>query len=614
MCGIAGFIGAGDAQDLLRMGERQQHRGPDASGTWLDRDRRVYLGHQRLSILDIHDGQQPMSNKDNSLVVVFNGEIYNHAELRKELEGKGHVFFTDHSDTEVLLHGYRQWGKELPGHLNGMWSFALYDVKQGLLFCSRDRFGKKPFYFAPKEDSFVFASELSSLVQHSEVNGEVDPLALKKYFAYGFIPSPLSIYRGIFKLPAAHNLVFDLARQTVVTRPYWSFRLDESPAKAEEALAEELHELLKKAVCRRMVADVPLGIFLSGGLDSSTIAALAVDAGSTTPVQTYSIGFENEAFDESVYAEEVARFLRTEHTIRKIDVGSALEVMPMVIGQLDEPMGDSSLIPSYLLCKHARERVTVALGGDGADEMLAGYGPFKALKLARRYQSVIPGAVHGAIRALSGLLPVRHYYMSTDFKIKRFLRGLSYPEALWNPVWLGPLEPSELTGLFEVPIRVEEVYEEAIKVWEECDSDSDIDRTLSFYTRLYLPDNILVKMDRASMMNSLEVRSPFLDIDLVNFFSRLPREFKFRNGVSKYLLRNLAKSLLPPRILNRSKQGFAIPLGEWFRKRHLQISDISPVGSQNQRYIQSMVQSHVDGRADNRLFLWNQWVLNNNSL
>ncbi|MGR9053938.1 MAG: asparagine synthase (glutamine-hydrolyzing), partial [Gammaproteobacteria bacterium] len=443
MCGIAGFVGVGQTEDIRRMNLAQSSRGPDADGVWCDKEQGIYLGHRRLSILDIEGGAQPMWTSDGALGIVFNGEIYNHAELRDELKSLGHVFVSDHSDTEVLLIGYREWGASLTKRLNGMWAFALYDRNEQRLFCSRDRFGKKPFYYTRQPDLFAFASELSALTAHSAIEPTISRLALKKYFAYGYIPAPHSIYDNVYKLPGGHSLTFDLKTGQIDIKQYWDFVIEPFetvPAEPEQVWGEQLRDLLGKAVKRRLISDVPIGTFLSGGIDSSAVSAFAARELGEGKLNTFSIGFDEASFDESEYANAAARHLKTNHHLEWLSLEKAKELLPAIATRLDEPMGDSSLLPTYLLCEYARRHVTVALGGDGADELFAGYDPFRALKWAKLYDKWIPKPVHQAIRLLFARLPVSHRNMSLDFKIKRTLRGLSFAPRYWCPVWMASLD------------------------------------------------------------------------------------------------------------------------------------------------------------------------------
>ena len=533
MCGIAGFVGFGEEQHLLSMSDAMIHRGPDGSGTYIDRSNGVYLAHRRLAILDIESGDQPMWNEDGQICVIFNGEIYNHVDLRKLLSSKGHVFRTDHSDTEVLVHGYEEWGPDLPFRLNGMFAFAIYDRARRRLFISRDLFGKKPLYYSAHDRFFGFASELSALLKLPNVAKDVDEKALRKYFAYGFIPAPNALYRNVAKLPGGYSMTYDLVSGTFTLAQYWQFKIeppDHTSINTEETWGEELRGLLSQAVKRRLISDVPLGIFLSGGIDSSAVLAFAARHVPANQVKTFSIGFREPSFDESKHAKRVAGLLGSDHCHEILSLDAAGELIPAVLSKLDEPMGDSSIIPTYLLCRFARQRVTVALGGDGGDELFAGYDPFKALRLAQWYQRLVPDWVHGGRRALAELMPASEQNMSLDFKVRRGLRGVSYPAAIWNPVSLGALEPSDLQELFHQPVRYEEVFEDAIAAWENSSADNLIDRSLEFYTRFYLQDNILTKVDRASMMVSLEVRAPFLDNDVVEFARKIPTSSNTATG------------------------------------------------------------------------------------
>jgi asparagine synthase (glutamine-hydrolysing) len=599
MCGIAGFVGRGDRADLQRMTHAIAHRGPDADAHWIEETTAVHLGHRRLSIVDLAGGAQPMWTADGKTGVIFNGEIYNHVELREQLKARGCVFQTDHSDTEVLLHAYREWGDEFVTRLNGMWAFAIYDRAAGRVFISRDRFGKKPLYWFHEGGTFAFASELTALQAHPTCPRSVSTNALKKFFAYALIPAPHSILERVSKLPAGHNLVFDLREQKPRVSEYWDFVLEPaSPSKNEDALAEELLALVESATKRRLMSDVPLGVFLSGGIDSSLVAALASRHVPAGALNTFSIGFTEASFDELAWANQVATLLGTNHQTEVLDLDKALEVLPQIFDKLDEPQGDGSLLPTWLLSRFTRRHVTVALGGDGGDELFAGYDPFLALRKADAYSKLVPKPLHIAIRLLASHLPVSHANISLDFKIKRTLRGLTHPPALWNPVWLGALEENEIADFLGKP---EELYSEAIEAWDSCPQRDVVDRTLQFYTKIYLQDGILAKVDRASMMNSLEARAPLLDIEVADFARRLPHEYKLRGGTTKYLLKKAASRVLPAEIINRKKKGFGSPIGPWFRSGRL-------APSSNEPFVQNRLAAHRAGRSDDRLFLWCQLV------
>ncbi|MFC1798234.1 asparagine synthase (glutamine-hydrolyzing) [Thermodesulfobacteriota bacterium] len=612
MCGICGFVGKGSMSDLQRMNQTMIHRGPDAEGYWNDRNTGVYIGHRRLSIIDLSGGAQPMLSKDSQLIVSYNGEIYNHLELREKLEKKGHVFETDHSDTEVLLHGYREWGDELPGRLNGMWAFAIYDQNRNTLFLSRDRFGKKPLFYTLQNRTFAFASELNALIQHSHIQSSISKRSLKKYFAYGYIPAPNSLYERINKLPGGFNLIFNPNDLSLKTYKYWDFVLEPFgtiPKNPEEEWGEQLRDLLRKAVERRLMSDVSLGVFLSGGIDSSSVTAFASQIIGNDNLKTFSISFKEESFDESKYAKKASALFQTEHHQKELSMDRGRGLLTEIISKLDEPMGDISLLPTYLLCRETKKFVTVVLGGDGGDELFAGYDPFRVLRTAEHYNSLVPKPVHQGIRIAASLLPVSHRNMSLDFKLKRTLKGLSYHKKLWNSVWMGPLEPSELDELFNETANIEDIYSEAIDQWEACSQENLVDKTLQFYTKLYLQDDILVKADRASMMNSLEVRAPYLDIELVDFVRKIPSSWKYRNGQTKYILKKALEPVLPNEIIYRSKKGFGAPISSWFKKGMLPIDSAKSIQEIEPSVARHKFTEHQQNRVDHRLFLWNYWLI-----
>jgi asparagine synthase (glutamine-hydrolysing) len=602
MCGIAGFVGRGDRGDLVRMTRAIAHRGPDADGHWVDEAHAVHLGHRRLAIVDLAGGGQPMWTADGALGVVFNGEIYNHAELREELKARGCIFQTDHSDTEVLLHAYREWGDSFVARLNGMWAFALYDRTAGRLLLSRDRFGKKPLYWFCENGTFAFGSELTALLAHPACPRSISTISLQKFFAYALIPAPRSILDRVSKLPGGHNLTFDLREGTPRVSRYWDYVLEPSePQKSDDELADELLTLIDGAVQRRLMSDVPLGIFLSGGVDSSLVATLAARHVRAGSLRTFSIGFTEETFDELSWANHVASLLGTNHQTEVLDLDKALEVLPEILSKLDEPQGDGSLLPTWLLSRFTRRFVTVALGGDGGDELFAGYDPFLALRKAEAYAKLVPKPAHMAIRLLAARMPVSHANLSLDFKIKRTLRGLSHTPALWNPVWLGALEPREIGEFLAAPVDSEDLYSEAIELWDACAQPNIVDRTLQYYTKIYLQDGILAKVDRASMMNSLEARAPLLDIEVADFARRLPHRYKLRGNTTKYLLKHVASRVLPAEIVHRKKKGFGSPIGPWFRTGRLAVKSADA-------FVQSRFRAHRAGKVDDRLFLWCQHV------
>lgn len=581
------------------------HRGPDAEGFFEDTETGTALGHRRLSIVDLSGGAQPMSTADGELTIVFNGEIYNHAELRTQLRQAGHGFVTDHSDTEVLLHGYREWGEGLLDRLNGMWAFVIFERSKKRLFAARDRFGKKPFYYFHENGTFAFASELKALARHPSAPRSISSLALKKYFAYGYIPSPHSICDRIFKLPPGHFLKFETGGGKPEIRRHWRLELEPGEDRTESEWAEELRGQFDAAVQRRLIADVPVGVFLSGGIDSTAVATFAARHTDPGQLRTFSVGFTDPSFDELSFAKEAARTIGCRNDAEILDLSKARELLPGMFASLDEPLADSSLLPTWLLSRFTRRHVTVALGGDGGDELFAGYDPFLALRKAEQYARLVPRPMHAALRLMAGCLPVSHRNLSLDFKIKRTLLGLSHPPELWNPVWMGPLDPGLLSVYFGEPCPPEEIYSEAIAAWDSCAQKNTVDRTIQFFANLYLSEGVLTKVDRASMLHGLETRSPFLDREFVDLARRIPSQWKLRGNTTKYILKKAMEPCMPSSILHRRKKGFGTPVGPWLREGSI---SPDPDKSRNPGFVRQMVNAHRSGKADHRLFLWAEWV------
>ncbi len=605
MCGIAGFAGRGDRGVLEVMTDRLSHRGPDGVGFYVDPDRPVHLGHRRLAVIDPDNGHQPLWNEDGAVGVVFNGMIYNHVTLRTELQAQGHRFRTDHCDTEVLVHGYEEWGRGLLGRLNGMFAFAIFDRARGRLLLARDRFGEKPLFHARVNGTFVFASELTALRAHPDLaDAAPDHGALRKYLAYGFLPAPLTPYRGILKLPHGHALEVDLDAGRDALHRYWRFAIepDAAPPGGPAAWAEQLDELLGRSVAARLDSDRPLGVFLSGGIDSSAILSHVADHRPASGIDTFSIGFREPSFDESAYAALMADHVGSRHHTELCELDDARGLIANLPAIIDEPLGDSSILPTYALCRFARRHVTVALSGDGSDELFAGYDPFKVLKLATWYGRLVPRPLHAAVAAAAARLPPSERNMSLDFKLNRGLRGLGLRPALWNPVWLGATAADEIARLTGGPADAEELYSEAIVAWDASASANPVDRTLEFYTNFYLADDILVKSDRASMRNALEVRAPFLDNDIAEFARRLPAHAKLHKGVTKKVLRQAVAARLPAKLLARRKKGFGIPLARWLRELSDAAFDQTPM--LDREALRALLREHRDRRRDHRGALW----------
>lgn len=586
------------------------HRGPDEQGFFIDNNAAVFFGHQRLVIRDKSGGHQPMFSGDGQLVIIYNGEIYNAVELRKELEAKGHVFHSSHSDTEVLIYGYKEWGEEFVSRLNGMWAFAIYDKARKRIFLSRDRFGKKPLYYTLQNGTFAFASEIKALKHHPGLSFRISVKGQQKYHAYGYFPKDQTLYQEIHKLPGGCNLVFDLSKFSLRTSRYWSYKVEPDDSLSEEEWIQKLRGLLKDSVQRRLVSDVPLGIFLSGGLDSSAIAAFAKEKTEDHLFKSFSIGFEEPSFDETRYAEQVAAYLGTTHATEIFSSTMLPDIQREMFTLMDEPLSDSSLMSYYLLCRHARKTVTVALGGDAGDELFAGYDTYLALNYAQWIERLLPKSCHQAILFAAAQMPQSHSYMPMKFKIERLLKVYGQPQSLWSPLWLSPLTPDEIAQLTGTPVKLEELYSEAIEIWDRSTSKSLLDKALEFYGNLFLQDQILVKVDRLSMMHSLEVRTPLLDIDLVNCVRKIPNSFKIKGNKTKYILKKTMESLLPHDIIWRKKVGFSAPLGKWLSQKLIEYQPGPFWSPEARQFMTHRMAAHMSFKADNRLFLWNTYILN----
>jgi len=613
MCGICGFVNLGDREapdpaTLEAMKACIVHRGPDGEGSALLDS--AALGMRRLAIIDVEGGDQPIYNETGELAIVFNGEVYNFPSLRPALEAKDHIFRT-RTDTEVILHLYEDQGEGCLQALNGMFAFAIWDRRRQELFLARDRMGKKPLYYAVTPGSFVFASELKSLLAHPDIRPEIDFDALDQYLTYEYVPAPRTIFKGVHKLPAGHCLTLGTDGQVSV-RCYWDIPASVPGRYDEEELLGRLDDLLRESVRLRLISDVPLGLFLSGGIDSSTVAYYMAQL-NDGPVHSFSIGFEDPSFDESAHARTVAAYLGLDHHEEILDARQVWELLPQVADILDEPMADASVFPTYLLSKFTRQHVTVALGGDGGDELLMGYDTFQAHRLGQ-YLEVLPRPLLGVMRRVANLLPTSLDNMSFDFRAKRLLNGMTYPEEIRPLMWLSTFPPNK--GPLLSPVALEQREEEDALAPTDDHlrrvSDRSIDdKVIYLYVKHYLQDDILVKVDRASMATSLEVRAPFLDVNVVEFLCSLPARYKLRGLTRKYLLRRLMRDRLPPGIADRPKKGFGIPLAKWFRSemRELLLEMLDPQrlereGIFNAAFVQRLVEDHLAGRHDYRKELW----------
>lgn len=631
MCGITGWVNLdttkpnhGAEAILHGMCERILHRGPDSEGLWTDDQ--AALGMRRLSVIDLKTGDQPVFSEDKTVIAMVNGELYNFQEVRADLEKRGHKFRTK-TDVEIVPHLYQIYGDDFVDHINGMFAISLWDTKKKKLILARDRFGEKPLYYGVFDDKLIYASEPKAMLAHPAVTAELDLDALRHYVSFDYVPAPMSIFKGIYKLPSSHVLTVE--NGGVKTRRYWSLKWSGSSSfkdgpistnghsnKAKASFGEkclELRELLSDAVRMRLVSDVPLGILLSGGIDSSTIAALAVKH-STEQVKTFSIGFTEQSYNESQYARAVANHLGTDHYEEYLSAEKTGDLISEIGTWLDEPMSDPSLIPTFLLAKFVRRHVTVALGGDGGDELFAGYPMYYAHKVAARY-AMLPSLLRTAlIEPAVRALPVSTKNLSFDFKAKRFIRASKFDSVARHHSWFGSFSQDKHERLFSKDVLAQttsDIYSVARELLDSTDAKSEIEKMQFLDMNFYLAEDILTKVDRASMAVSLETRAPFLDPRVAQFSAALPVNYKLRGSKGKFILKKAMEGLLPDEILYRPKKGFGIPTAEWLKERlnplmreMLTPARLKDQGIFNSDFVQRLIKEHETGLASHHKELW----------
>lgn len=589
------------------MTESLRHRGPDGHGVLALAG--AVLGHRRLAIVDLSAlAAQPMTTSDGTLAITYNGEVYNHVALRRELEDAGHTF-QSRSDTEVVLAGYRQWGDAVVERLNGMYAFGIYDAEKRRLFLARDRYGQKPLYTARTADGgLAFASELRALRNLTDIDSSLCRKSIAKYLALDCFPGDSTAFKGIKKLEPGCTLAFEGGRVHVQAPPPRRYgHLDLDP---EEA-ARELWRLLVQSVERRLMSDVPLGVFLSGGVDSSAVLAAMAACVPAARIKTFAIGFREASFDESAAARQVASYFGVEHRQQILDEGKLLDLLPQVLDHLDHPLADVSVIPTYALSRFAREHVTVALGGDGGDELFAGYDTFVAERLAGAYLRV-PRFARRVVSALAMGLPPSDRRMSLSLRARRFVSGIDANPVVRNLRWFGSFLPEEAAALVREGPRADEVYEDLLaRPYPDARQTA-----LEVWTSWYLPDDVLTKVDRASMAVSLEVRAPLLDPDLAAFAHGLPYRFKLRRFSRKWILKRALRGRLPAATLARRKQGFGAPNGRWLRgplrdevEALLERGVLEDEGLLDPTLTRRVLEEHMSGARDHRKRLWALYVL-----
>lgn len=617
MCGIAGIFnlsgrGQIDETVLHAMNQAQFHRGPDEGGVWSSEG--IGLAHRRLSIIDLSSlGRQPMTNKDNSVVVVFNGEIYNFKALREELLAAGYEFKSQ-TDTEVIVHGWSHWKEKVIDRLRGMFAIAIWDTAERRLFVARDRMGIKPLFYAIDEQgTFIFGSELKVLYQYPGLKKVIDPLCIEDYFAYGYVPEPKTIFKNIFKLEPGFSLSLKVGDSQPVLNQYWNIPFQTDHSMRYEDASAELVERMKEAVGIRMIADVPLGAFLSGGVDSSSVVAMMSQLQSD-PVNTCSIAFDDKKFNESEFAQQVADRYKTNHFVETVNTDD-FHLIEELAKIYDEPYADSSAIPTYRVCELARKRVTVALSGDGADESLSGYRRHVWHMNEERVRSLLPFPFRRAVFGFLGSVYPKLDWMPCVFRAKTTFQSLgrSSVEAYFHTISI--LKNEQRAKIYSDAFKSELAGYNAVEVFKrhakDCPSDEPLNLIEYLDLKTYLVGDILTKVDRASMAHALEVRVPLLDHKYIEWVSSLPTDFKVKGQIGKYILKNSMEPHLPNDVLYRPKMGFAVPLASWFRgplrdhvKTHLLGDRLMDTGYFNPDQLHKMVKEHSAGLRDHSAPIW----------
>ena len=621
MCGIAGIFHIAtpkpvDPARVERMCQAIAHRGPDGHGVWTAAG--VGLGHRRLSIIDLEGSPQPMASADGRAILVFNGEIYNFRELRRELAEQGAQFQTE-GDSEVILAAWQRWGPDCLSRLNGMFAFAIYDLNDRTLFLARDRLGVKPLFLAELGDgSVAFASELKGLLAHPGLRREVEPLAIEDYLTWGYVPDTRSIVKGVSKLPAGHSLLLRHDKPMPRSQCWWDVSFTERRNGSVADVEAELLHTMRQSVTSRMGSDVPLGAFLSGGVDSSSVVALMNEA-STRPVQTCSIGFDVPGLDESDYARQVAERFNTDHRARTVSPDD-FEAVDQLAAMFDEPFADASALPTWRVCQLARETVTVALSGDGADEALAGYRRHVFHHAEDRLRGLLPGPLRSAVFGGLGAIYPKADWAPRFLRAKTTFQSLSESSEAGYARALSVTPPELRQRLYSDDFRklrgdyrAEHVLEQLMR---DAPGRSGLDRAQYADLKFWLPGDILTKVDRASMAVSLEAREPLLDYRLIELAATLPETMRIRKRQGKWLMKHTMQRYLPDNILYRPKQGFVTPIAQWFRgplaaeaRAISQSAALARTGWFNSRRLAAVADAHISGVADHGRLLWQLLML-----
>jgi asparagine synthase (glutamine-hydrolysing) len=622
MCGIAGIISFNTMPDqsvLHNMSEAITHRGPDDSG--IKYFSNVALAHRRLAIIDLGNGQQPLCNEDGTVWIIFNGEIYNHLELRRKLEKRHHQFKTN-CDTEVIVHLYEEYGTECINQLDGMFALAIYDEKSARLLLSRDRLGQKPLFYFITDKTIAFASELSALKQHPEMPRILNNQALHDYFSLQYIPAPHTIYHNVFKLPPAHSMIINTTDGTRQLEQYWQLDFSRKTKLSFPDTEERLRELLTSAVKKRLMSDVPYGAFLSGGLDSTIITALMGQL-CDHPVKTFTIGFKEQLYDERSYAMQASRAISKsaryplDHHIKTVNPDD-FDLLKKLVQHYGEPYSDASMLPTFMLSEFTRQQITVVLSGDGADEMFAGYERYLVMKYAAWLDRIPTGMRKTACKILSSMLPAKIEERSRSGRAQRLLSVIAdnpedryfniinrFPESLKQQLYGDWFKDSSFYATGQVINSIRDCATASNKVEQLLETD----------IQSYLPGDILTKVDIASMACSLELRSPFMDHELVEFAASLPFNYKQRGKSRKHILKSAFSDLIPDELRNRGKKGFGVPVATWFRgpwqerlRSHLLDGQAVKTGFFNRQSTEELINSHCTAKADFSYPLWSMLI------
>ncbi len=619
MCGICGILRVDPAAErpgeglITAMAATLAHRGPNDDGIWLDED--VALGFRRLSVIDLsYAGHQPMTNEDGTVVIVFNGEVYNFQELKEKyrLEERGHVF-KSRTDSEVLIHLYEEIGLDMIPELNGMYAFSIWDTRSKSLHLVRDRYGIKPFFYQNDGSHFRFGSEIKAIIADDRVPRKPSMQALHDFLTFNYIPGTQTAFEGISEIPPGHHMTITADGEVTMQR-YWDLNFSVDPDITEEQAIARSYELMDKALQRRLVADVPIGVFLSGGLDSSTLVALMhkhVDE----PIHTYSVGFEDQSFNELPYARIVAETFNTKHREVTVTADMVRDMLPKYLSYTDEPYGDGSAIPTYFISELAKDEVVVVLSGEGGDEAFAGYDTHAAYNIYKQARKIPAFVRNGVMKPLVNCLPVSDKKLSFEFKAKRFLGGLDLPPEEAHLWWRIVLGEAEKLDLYADGVAEAEALQPSVRhfqaAYEHSGAEETLSRLMYIDSTIFLPDDLMIKNDRMTMAHSLEARVPFTDPELTGFLATVPSGLKIKNRRKKHLMRRAMENDLPESILDKKKVGLEMPYSRWLKAelkdlmmRYLGPSNIERTGLFKVPAVQALIDDHLTGRRDNGRPLW----------